>query len=214
MLGNILWKLNQQSFPGKQLLYCLSVSNISWVFSPMNIIIKDSNKSILIFPANSQLFRNHVEKLKNHWYTSIANHLMIDRQKSSVPTVCFASVYDLHMHDTVRYGSSVFTTKFVYIYIRAATSSRMLEYPHCWQLLEYDFSYPICRRIGRSIFGRENIKKSGCGLYGETEKKRKKKSKPAQICTYGTRSTNGTITIHFHTSYRQFYLALLTWRRK
>ena len=25
---------------------------------------------------------------------------------------------------------------------RAATSSRMLECPHCWQLLEYDFSYP------------------------------------------------------------------------
>ena len=26
--------------------------------------------------------------------------------------------------------------------------------------------YRICRRKGCSIFGRENIKKSGCGLYG------------------------------------------------
>ena len=31
-------------------------------------------------------------------------------------------------------------------------------------------NYRICRRIGRSIFGRENIKKSGCGLCGERVK--------------------------------------------
>ena len=54
--------------------------------------------------------------------------------------------------------------------------------------------YRICRCKGRSIFGRENIKKSGCGLYDErVKKKKKRKSKPAQICTYGT--TNGKITI-------------------
>ena len=54
-------------------------------------------------------------------------------------------------------------------------------------------AYRICRRKGRSIFGIENIKKLGCGLCGERVKKKKIKSKPAWICTYGT--TNGTITI-------------------
>ena len=29
------------------------------------------------------------------------------------------------------------------------------------------YIYRICRRKGRSIFGRENFKKSGCGLYDE-----------------------------------------------
>ena len=61
-------------------------------------------------------------------------------------------------------------------------------------LLWHKLMYRICRREGRSIFGRENIKKLGCGLYGERVKKNiLKKSKPARICTYGTR--NGKITI-------------------
>ena len=33
--------------------------------------------------------------------------------------------------------------------------------------------YRIYRRKGRRIFGRENIKKSGCGLYDKREKKKK-----------------------------------------
>ena len=44
-----------------------------------------------------------------------------------------------------------------------------------------DTRYRICRRKGRSIFGRENIKKSGCSLCGERVKKKlkqKRKSKP------------------------------------
>ena len=44
--------------------------------------------------------------------------------------------------------------------------------PACLGLANQEFSLTdmlnrICRRKGRSIFGRENIKKSGCGLCGE-----------------------------------------------
>ena len=60
--------------------------------------------------------------------------------------------------------------------------------------------YRIFQRKGRSIFGKENIKKSGCGLYGETVKKIKKcKSKPAQIRTYGTTNCKITIPLWYRT---------------
>ena len=42
-------------------------------------------------------------------------------------------------------GMTDLKASFNYVSSRAATSSRMLEYPHCWQLLEYDFSYPNIR---------------------------------------------------------------------
>ena len=44
--------------------------------------------------------------------------------------------------------------------------------------------YRICRRKGRSIFGWEKIKKSGCGVYATTTKFSGQNI--TSICTYGT----------------------------
>ena len=64
--------------------------------------------------------------------------------------------------------------------------------------------------VKAAVFLEEKYQKVGVWPIRKINKNKKSKSKPAQICTYGTRSTNGTITTHFQTSYRQFYLALLT----
>ena len=78
----------------------------------------------------------------------------------------------------------MFQTVYYIFPFRIFFKSKFKQMFHRFKQIFQSIAYRICRRKGRSIFGWEKIKKSGCGVYATTTKFSGQNI--TSICTYGT----------------------------